>query len=177
MVTGNPGMHYIQKLRQTECLSQGNQLAGGQSQVPSQYWRQDFNLLTVVFLKVQFRSLGSELPGLLFKMSILGQSPRLAKLASLWVGLENLQVPQVINLNYCLFLGAGSWEQTRSQGRCQKLGCQHLGLENSLLWGAAVLCIVGCLAAFLVCNPVDASSTPSSSCDNQICLQTLYNVL
>lgn len=45
-------------------------------------------------------------------MSILGHNPRLAKLASLWMVLENLQVPQVIltsiNLNYYLFLGAGS---------------------------------------------------------------------
>lgn len=178
MVTGNPGMHYVQKLRQTECLFQGNQSAGRWSQVPSQCWRQDFNLLRIVFLKVQFRSLVSELPGVLVKMLILGNSPRLAKLASLRVGLENLQVPQMIltsmNLN-CLFLGAGagkSKEQAKSQGRCQKLGSQHLGLENSLLWGTAVLCLVQCLAAFLVCNPVDASSTPSPSCHNQ----TLCNV-
>lgn len=65
-----------------------------------------------MFLKVCFRSFASELHGVLVKMSILGHNPRLAKLASLWLVLENLQVPQVIltyiNLNYYLFLGAGS---------------------------------------------------------------------
>ena len=49
-----------------------------------------------------------------------------------------------------------------------------LGLESSLLWGGAVLCIVGWLAASLVLGARSSLLLPASlSCDNQQCLQLL----
>lgn len=52
----------------------------------------------------------------------------------------------------------------------------HSGMDNSLWWGGAACCLVGCLAAALTSTHEMPGVPPTPSWDNQKCLQILSHV-